>query len=304
MTTIVGGGGARFTATNQTIAGRSLAAYPGSVAATSSGDVYFGDYNSKGLLKYVAATGMVVPVTNVGTDAVTGTDGPALQATIKMDSSLTIWNGTLYIGESYVDVRYIDADGYMRNYLTGLAGKPLYSIDFDPAGNLFFNGNIWLYRVDAVTKALKAFRPLPTFVDNSYTSLAVRGRDDVVVACGAGDMIYSVNTTGAGSSTLMYPSLALRTPPDNQQLYYPTGVVYDTQGRMFISDASGDQILCVDSQGIHTIAGTGAGFNGEGPAPATTLKLQDPYRVVLGGDGSLYVMDNSNFRIRKLTQVA
>jgi sugar lactone lactonase YvrE len=51
---------------------------------------------------------------------------------------------------------------------------------------------------------------------------------------------------------------------------------------------------------ISTVAGTGrAGFSGDG-GPATSAELQNPSGVAVGADGSLYIADLRNARIRKV----
>ena len=52
---------------------------------------------------------------------------------------------------------------------------------------------------------------------------------------------------------------------------------------------------------ITTVAGNGvAGYSGDG-GPATSAQLNYPWGVTLGNDGSLYIADLSNNRIRKVT---
>src|SRR5205823_6450678 len=51
---------------------------------------------------------------------------------------------------------------------------------------------------------------------------------------------------------------------------------------------------------ITTVAGTGtAGYSGDG-GPATAAQLSFPFGVTLGADGSLYIADSNNNRIRKV----
>jgi uncharacterized protein (TIGR03437 family) len=83
----------------------------------------------------------------------------------------------------------------------------------------------------------------------------------------------------------------------------PTGVAVDSAGNLYIADGANNRIRKVDQNGIiTTVAGSGivsAGFSGDG-GPATSAKLFGIGGVALGSDGSIYVSDLGNFRIRKV----
>jgi hypothetical protein len=86
-------------------------------------------------------------------------------------------------------------------------------------------------------------------------------------------------------------------------LAYPSAVAFDGDHSLYISDTGNNVVRKVDlSTGIiTTVAGTGtAGFSGDG-GPATSGQLNYPWGISLGGDGSLYIADLSNNRIRKVT---
>lgn len=85
-------------------------------------------------------------------------------------------------------------------------------------------------------------------------------------------------------------------------LAYPSAVVFDGDHSLYISDTGNNVIRKVDlSTGIiTTVAGNGtASFAGDGGA-ATSAELNYPWGIALGGDGSLYIADLSNNRIRKV----
>jgi streptogramin lyase len=59
--------------------------------------------------------------------------------------------------------------------------------------------------------------------------------------------------------------------------------------------------LSVSAAEIRTIAGTGAkGFSGDG-GPADKAQVNNPFGLVRGPDGALYICDTDNHRIRKIT---
>ncbi|MCJ7550096.1 MAG: hypothetical protein MUQ30_10480, partial [Anaerolineae bacterium] len=90
-------------------------------------------------------------------------------------------------------------------------------------------------------------------------------------------------------------------PATSAMLYNPQDVAVAPDGTLYIADRSNNRIRRVDTNGIiTTVAGTGGyGFSGDG-GPATLALLYEPYGVALGPDGSLYIADTRNHRIRRV----
>lgn len=110
-----------------------------------------------------------------------------------------------------------------------------------------------------------------------------------------------VTTTAAGTGATGYTGDgATATAATFAQ---PSAVAYDAAGDIFIADAQNHVIreLVQATGNIVTVAGTGiAGFYGDGGA-ATAAQLDTPVGVAVGTDGSLYIADSHNNRIRKVT---
>src|SRR5690242_17195659 len=90
-------------------------------------------------------------------------------------------------------------------------------------------------------------------------------------------------------------------PATSAYLLRPRGVAVDSSGKVYIADTRHNRIRVVRSDGtIGTIAGTGAkGFSGDsGPAISATLSL--PEAVFAAQEGSLYIADTGNHRIRRI----
>jgi RHS repeat-associated protein len=85
------------------------------------------------------------------------------------------------------------------------------------------------------------------------------------------------------------------------RLYQPQGVAIGPDGSLYIADTSNSRIRRVGPDGIiTTVAGTGVqGFAGDG-GPATQAQLYFPIGVAIGPDGSFYIADTSNERIRRV----
>jgi large repetitive protein len=92
-------------------------------------------------------------------------------------------------------------------------------------------------------------------------------------------------------------------PATQAQLNSPSSIAFDGDHLLYISDTGNSAIRKVDlTTGIiTTVAGAGtAGFSGDG-GPATAGQLDSPWGIALGGDGSLYIADQSNNRVRKVS---
>ncbi len=78
-------------------------------------------------------------------------------------------------------------------------------------------------------------------------------------------------------------------------------VTVDGVGNLFVPDPVTHQVYKIDPQGVTVVvAGTGRpGFSGDGGL-ATAAQLSGPSGTALGPDGSLYISDYNNDRIRKV----
>ena len=84
-------------------------------------------------------------------------------------------------------------------------------------------------------------------------------------------------------------------------LSWPHGLAFDSSGNLFIAERDGHRIRRVDATGvITTVAGNGAAdFAGDG-ARATEAALRYPRSVAVDRDGSVYIADSDNHRIRRV----
>jgi hypothetical protein len=80
----------------------------------------------------------------------------------------------------------------------------------------------------------------------------------------------------------------------------PFDLAFDPDGNLIFSDTYNHRICKIDARTgvISTVAGTGeAGFDGDG-GPATAAKLNQPYGVVVGANGRIFMADRLNGRVR------
>jgi len=88
----------------------------------------------------------------------------------------------------------------------------------------------------------------------------------------------------------------------NASLWYAYDIAFDSRGNLYIADSDNLRIRMVNAGGtITTVAGDGsrgyAGNNG----PATSASLFYPSGVAADGAGNIYIADDENYRVRKVS---
>ena len=86
----------------------------------------------------------------------------------------------------------------------------------------------------------------------------------------------------------------------NAKFSQPNGLFIDSSGNVFVADRNNNRIRKITPEGIvSTIAGSTAGFaDGKG----TAAQFDAPTGITMDSEGNLYVADNGNHKIRKITQ--
>jgi len=109
-----------------------------------------------------------------------------------------------------------------------------------------------------------------------------------------------VISTVAGNGTPGYTGDS--GPAISAQLAFPSAVVADIAGNLFIVDAYNQLVRKVTPDGlINTVAGNGTqGYNGDGGA-ATSAELNQPRGIAVDTAGNLFIADTYNYRVRKVT---
>lgn len=250
--------------------------FPSAVAAGADGSVLIADeYNHR--IRRVDASGIITTVVGTGGAGFGGDGGRARSALLNFPSGVALSaDGSIIIADEYNHrVRRVTRDGTIRT----IAGS-------NAAG---FSGD-----GGQATSALLNFP----------NGVAVAPDETVLIADRNNNRVRQVTpngiiTTVAGSNTFGFAGDGSRA--DNAQLYGPTGVAFAADGSILIADNSNHRIRRVERDGrIYTVAGGAFGFSGDGLA-ATTSQLYNPAGISVAADGSLFIADLSNHRVRKIS---
>jgi RHS repeat-associated protein len=103
-----------------------------------------------------------------------------------------------------------------------------------------------------------------------------------------------------GNGTSQYAGDGEPYSSTNVELYTPDGVVVDTSGNIYISEAGSGRIRKVTTSTgiITTVAGNGAEYSGDGGL-ATSAGLHSPFGLAVDTSGDIYIVDF--YRVRKVT---
>jgi cysteine-rich repeat protein len=305
---------------------------PTGVAVDGLGNVYIAD-SGNNMIRRVDRNGMLSTVAGTGDRGYNGDGLAATSATLSDPWDVAVDGlGNMYIADrDNHRVRRVDNHGMIstvagtgtRGYNgDGLAATSQlavpHGVTLDRLGNLYIadSGNSRIRRVDSSgmistvagtgTRGYNGDGLAATSAHLVFpSSVAVDGLGNVYIADSASHRIRRVDTLGvistiAGTGTRGYNGDG--TAAISAQLDYPTGVLVDPTGDVYIADNYNYRIRRVDSNSgnISTVAGTGSrNYNGDG-LPATTAQLVAPSCVAIDGMGNVYIADSRDHRIRRV----
>jgi trimeric autotransporter adhesin len=248
---------------------------PNGVAVDSAGNLYIADQGNNRIRK-VTTVGIISTVAGNGTKGYSGDGGVASAAQLNNPHSVAVNStGNLYIADAGNNrIRKVTPTGIIST----VAGN----------GTEGFNGD------GGPAIAAQLSFPFAISVDskgNIYFLEANGNRIRKVTTSG----IISI-ATGKGAGGIEDGETA------DEALLDKDGLAVDSAGNIYFAESKNHRICKVSTAGIiSTVAGNEtAGFSGDG-GPATEAQLLYPTGLAVDFSNNLYIVDQENHRIRKVT---
>ena len=242
--------------------------------------IYFSDVGNSRIRRIDLTTGIITTVAGGGTGDL-GDGGPATDATFSSHPMRVTGDraGNLFVADAHhARIRRIDAAANTIDTVAG-CGAEGYSGDGGPAVRA------------------KLASPHGSALDRHGNLYVADLKNDRIRRV---DVSTGTITTVAGNCEHGYSGDG--GPATEAMLASPIAVTVSDTGDLYIADHRNSRIRKVDASTgiITTVAGTGdQDFHGDG-GPGAQAAIALPRDVALDADGSLYVADGGNNRIRKV----
>lgn len=230
-------------------------------------------------------TGFAETVAGTGARAFGGDGGPALTARLDLPSAVVVDSaGRMVIADqANFRLRRVNLDGTIET-ICG-TGQPGYAGDGGPAN------------------AAQLSAPIGQAAPPA-SRIAIDGEDRIYIADTGNHVVRMIDTDGviytiAGTGRPGYDGDG--GPAASAQLDTPSDVAVGPNGIIYVADTNNHAVRRIRPDGIiDTVAGTGErGFGGDGGAAQEAL-LDRPYGVEVAPNGTLYIADTHNHRVRRV----
>jgi len=253
---------------------------PHDLAFDSEGNLLIADtFNHR--IRRIDRHGTITTVAGNGQAAYSGDNGPATQASLNNPQGVAFdRDGGLLIADTFNHVvRRVDRDGRITTFAGTVPGHggdggdaKQAQINLAMAVAVAPDGAVYIS--DAANSRIRRVTP--------------DGGIETVVGYGPAQDTYGAGFAGDGS------------PPEKAKIFSATDLKFDAAGALYIADSGNNRIRMIRGGIITTIAGTGRqGFSGDG-GKALAAELNTPQKIAVAKDGSIFIADRANHRVRKV----
>ncbi|MBC7555282.1 MAG: hypothetical protein H7257_15030, partial [Taibaiella sp.] len=280
-----------------------------------------------------SANGQVIyTIAGNDTPAYSGDGGLAINASLNAPVSVVVKNGIQYISDkANARIRRVNAAGIIRTIAgTGVSGfsgdgGPAIVAKFDQTAGLTLDAVGNIYIADQANQRIRKINtagivttiagtgasggsgdggPASNAQLNLPEDVAVDAAGNIYIADYGNAKIRKINTSGIISTIAGTGSFSSTGDggPATAAETVPYRITIDAAGNLYAAEYWYNKVRKINTAGIiTTFAGTGsAGFSGDG-GPASAAKLQGPYGVAADRFGNIFINDQENHRIRKVS---
>lgn len=261
--------------------------HPTNIEFDSEGRMIIAAWHNSLVKRMDLTTGFAETIAGTGARSFSGDGGPGRQAALDLPSSVAYVPATgniLISDQANFRIRVLEPNGTI--YTLCGDGTPEYYGDGGRAENARLN-------------APKGQSAPPA------SRITLNPQGEIIIADTGNNVIRMIDNAGfihtiAGTGVAGYTGDG--GPASAATFNQPSDVAVGPDGSIYVADTYNHAVRVIKPDGtIDTFAGTGVrGFAGDG-GPADQAQLDRPYGVGVGPDGTVYIADTHNHRIRRVT---
>jgi sugar lactone lactonase YvrE len=294
---------------------------PAGVSLDGSGNVYVADTSNHRIRK-ISPSGEVITLAGSGSSAFA--DGQGTSASFDAPSGIAVdGSGNVYVADtSNHRIRKISPSGEVITLAgsgsSAFADGQGTSASFDAPSGIAVDGSGNVYVADMKNCRIRRISPsgLVTTLAGSWTASSADGQRSSasfyfplgVAVDGSGNIYVATNNrvrkiTASGLVTTLAGSVSGEFADgqgDSANFNQPYGVAVDASGNVYVADSGNHRIHKISANGTFKKQADwdSKGFDdGQG----TSARFNIPHGVSVDGSGNVYVADQDNNRIRKIT---
>jgi uncharacterized protein (TIGR03437 family) len=251
---------------------------PYAVAADQLGNLFIADLANNRIRK-ISRDGVITTIAGNGTLGDSGDGGPGTSAQLNRPAGVASdTQGNVFIADTNNSrIRRLSPNGT----ITTIAGTG--TVGFSGDGGLAVRATLAGPSGVAVDRAGNIF-----FSDTGNNRLRRISPSGIITTI-AGNGTHEDSGDGGAASAA--------------GLNQPCGIALDDRGNIWIAQPFSQKVRKIAASGIiNTFAGSGDfGYSGDG-GPAVSARLYSPYGVAVDPQGTVFIADTYNFRIRSVSQ--